>query len=153
MSGPRKAAIAQARPVAVRIGLTHVSVVRGASGWCAVAWSPASDGPFLLTGWGDLAKAIDEARAYAALSPDRLLYLDGVPDPGGDGGLIHVRRTTDGLEVHHQARGGSWGYLRLFALADEKRAVRFALTACGEYSSRLGHIELASAAANDRGAG
>lgn len=146
-------AVAAARPVAVRLGLTQVNVVRGASGWVAVAWSPNRDGPFTLTAWGDLARAIDQARGYAALNPLRLLDVDGFDDPGGDGGLIHVVRSADGLEVHHQARGGSWGYLRHFALADEKRAVGFALSACDDYASRLGRLELAGDVANDKGAG
>lgn len=150
MSGQHKPqAVAAAQPIAVRLGFTDVSVVRGVHGWAGVAWSSASGGPFPITQWCDLATAIDEARAYEALSADRLLRLGGLTDPGGDGGLIHVLRKPDGLEVHHQARGGSWGYLRQFALGDEKRAVRFALSVCGDYSSRLGKLELSPA--NDRG--
>jgi hypothetical protein len=149
MTAPRNTAIAQARPVSVRLGFTHVSVTRGVGGWVAVAWSPASDGPVLLPGLGNLAQAIDEARAYTSLSSDRLLYLDGINDPGGDGGQVHVLRTPHGLEVHHEGRGGSWGYLRCFALADAKRAVRYALSVCPGYGSRLGRLEMLPVPASD----
>src|SRR5690606_9097480 len=84
-----------AAPIAVRMGLTHVSVAEASCGWVALAWSGPA-GPYAISPIVGLPEAEDQARAYASLASDRVLDLPdwrGIPDGVG---LIHVDRREDG---------------------------------------------------------
>lgn len=138
-----------AAPIAVRLGLTHISVAPLSGGFAMVAWSAATNGPRPLCGARDYEGAVDQARAYAAIDPLRSILE--LPDGEGqvDGrGLVHVDRRDDGsLEVMQEsASGNSFALLRRFRAPERKRALLFALEMLGEYTngrnqaSRLGRL-------------
>ena len=108
-------------PLAVQMGVEHVSVAQCSSGWAAMVWRDET-GPQMLFKPTDYGKAISEARGYAHRSG---AVLD-LPDAFG---LIHVRRTDNNwLEVLHESRSGeSFATLALFPPHDRDAAVRFAL--------------------------
>lgn len=137
-----------AGPVAVRCGFTHVSVGAISTGHCAFAWSPATDGPVPISGITDYERAVDYARAYVATDAgSRVLDLpEGLGDIDGRG-LVHVEPREGGkLEVlHESSSGNSFATLRLYDIADRKRALLFAVDVLPQYgnprgASRLGRV-------------
>lgn len=143
-------ALAKAAPVAVRLGLTHVSV--GPIGTCfrAFAWSSATAGPVAVSAGSAYEHAVDHARAYVAVDPaSRVLDLPDGPGDLDGRGLVHVDRRPGGrLEVMHEsASGGSFALLRDYDKSQLKRALLFALEVLPHYAnpkgaSRLGRVPL-----------
>lgn len=137
-----------ARPIAVRLGLTLVSVSRSRQGWAACMWSRATKGPVPLSQPTTYEAAVDRARAYVAIDPTvRVLDLPlGVGDVEGRG-LVHLDLRDSGeIEVMHEsASGNSFATLRTYPKEDRKRACLFALDVLATYSnpkgaSRLGRV-------------
>lgn len=134
-------------PLAVRLGLFHVSVEPSGDGWIATCWSQKA-GQWAICTPRDYEAAVDRAKGYSALDPRCVLSL-----PDGEGeregrGAIHVHRREFGLEVMHEsASGSSWATLRVYQPDETKRAVLFALDKLTEYhnagaASRLGELVL-----------
>jgi hypothetical protein len=141
-------ALSKAAPIAVQLGLVHVSVGPVSSGHCAFAWSSATRGPVPICGVCDYERAVDHARAYVAVDPaGRVLDLpDGLGDVEGRG-LVHVElRDNNKLEVlHESSSGNSFATLRLYDAKDRKRALLFAVEVLPQYgnprgASRLGRV-------------
>jgi hypothetical protein len=135
-------------PIAVRLGLTHVTVIHNGSGWCAALWSPNSGGQRQLGLASDYERAIDQARAYAAIDPDKRILPDGLGELDGRA-LVHVeQRYGDKLEVlHESSSGNSFAMLRLYNIADRKPATLFAVDGLPQYgnsrgASRLGRVSV-----------
>jgi hypothetical protein len=133
------------RPIAVRLGLTLVSVQRSREGWTPIAWSPVMDEPSPIFTPADYETAVDHALAYAALRPSqRVLSLPlGRGDAEGRG-RVHVLPSSGGkLEVlHESASGNSFGSLASYPAGDGKRALRFALGQLVAFANPMGASRL-----------
>jgi hypothetical protein len=101
-----------------------------------------------ICGVCDYERAVDHARAYAAVNPaGRVLDLpDGLGDVDGRG-LVHVElRDGNKLEVlHENSSGNSFATLRLYDAKDNKRPLLFAVEVLPQYgnprgASRLGRV-------------